>query len=246
MMSALPFFFWSAFMSYRLCMFVCVCVWLNGRLCQVFVITGMHCICQWVATKWQMMLTFCGCGARVCMHVMCQVMKPLTSRSGSWRRSVHTHPPSLTRFHQQYLEVCVCVCVLLFLWVLHCGLCACVCVASAAIFHPFWSPLRTCGTLCDCVCLWRCMHMYSWLPLCLCGCVGVHVCACAHLHSLQAFIHYHGEQHVCVCVCVLNVWWNFTRTEAHTHHATHSHSLFDKLDLELQEFALQWTKAATR
>lgn len=213
------FFFWSAFMSYRLCMFVCVCVWLNGRLCQVFVITGMHCICQWVATKWQMMLTFCGCGARVCMHVMCQVMKPLTSRSGSWRRSVHTHPPSLTRFHQQYLEVCVCV--LLFLWVLHCGLCACVCVASAAIFHPFWSPLRTCGTLCECVCLWRCMHMYSWLPLCLCGCVGVHVCACAHLYSLQVFIHYHGEQHVCV-------FWMYDETshaQRHTRTMPHTHTV---------------------
>lgn len=35
--------------------------------------------------------------------------------------------------------------------------------------------------------------------------------------------------------------------DTHTHtRATHLRSLFDKLDLELQEFALQCTKANTR
>lgn len=131
--------------------------------------------------------------------------------------ALSTHIPRLWQDFISNTSKCVCVCVLLFLWVLHCGLCACVCVASAAIFHPFWSPLRTCGTLCECVCLCRCMHMYSWLHLCLC------VCVCVCTSTLAPSIYSLSWR--TARVCVLNVWWNFTRTEARTHAMPHTHTV---------------------
>lgn len=181
----------------------------------------MHCICQWVATKWQMMLTFCGCGARVCMHVICQVMKPLTSRSGSWRRSVHTHPPSLTRFHQQYLEVCVCVCAVIFvsasLWtvcVRACGLCSNI---SSFLESP--KNLRHSVWVCVFVAVYAYVFMATSVSLWVCGCA----CVCVRTSTLAPSIYSLSWRTARVCV-----FWMYDETshaQRHTRTMPHTHTV---------------------
>lgn len=138
------------------------------------------------------------------MHVMCQVMKLLTSRSSSRHRPVRTHLCLWQDFISNTSKSVYC-------YFCECFIVDCVCVASAAIFHPFWSPLRTCGTLCECVCVFVAVYAY----------VFISVPVCAHLHLLAAFIHYHGEQHG----CVFGMYDESSHTRSYAHHATHTHTV---------------------
>lgn len=176
-------------------------------------ITGMYCTCQCVAIKWQMMLTLYGCCVCVCIHVMCQVIKLLTWRCR--RRIVCSCTSlSLTRLLQWSLSVCV------LLFVCASVFSVCMCVGSAAIFHSLQGPIRTCRTLC-CVC--------GLVTLCGCVCICIYGCLCACVCTSRS-IYSLSSLRVCV------VRWKVTDT--HTHTTPYTHSLFDKLDLELQEFAV--------